>query len=371
MDRFKAAHASAEDWAHAAQGCVDVLGKMPEGANLGFLYVTDVLADDVANIVAYLRQHTGVEHWVGSVGIGVCGGDKEYFDLPALAVMVGAFPENKFRVFPTIAESVDQLSAADTEWIARQGPTSALVHASPENAKSARLLFELAETTNAFLLGGMTSSRGSACQIAGRLTGGGVSGVLFAPEVPLATCLSQGCRVLGESHLISDCLDNVIIGLDGRRAMEVFVETLGSRYRDDPLSAARHVLAAIPVEGSDIGDYLVRDIVAIDPQRGWLAVGSHVHPGDRLMFVERDAVTATTELIRSLERLKSRLDTEPKGAIYISCIARGPGMFGKSGTEIGIIRQAFGELPLVGFFANGEISNARVYGYTGVLILFT
>jgi small ligand-binding sensory domain FIST len=32
--------------------------------------------------------------------------------------------------------------------------------------------------------------------------------------------------------------------------------------------------------------------------------------------------------------------------------------------------EQLGDFPLVGFYAGGEISNARLYGYTGVLVLF-
>ncbi len=35
-----------------------------------------------------------------------------------------------------------------------------------------------------------------------------------------------------------------------------------------------------------------------------------------------------------------------------------------------LIRDELGDLPLAGFYANGEISNNRLYGYTGVLALF-
>jgi small ligand-binding sensory domain FIST len=34
------------------------------------------------------------------------------------------------------------------------------------------------------------------------------------------------------------------------------------------------------------------------------------------------------------------------------------------------VREILGEVPLVGFFGNGEISRDRIYGYTGVLTLF-
>ena len=51
-------------------------------------------------------------------------------------------------------------------------------------------------------------------------------------------------------------------------------------------------------------------------------------------------------------------------------MARGPNMFGDEGKEMSLIRDHLGDLPLVGFYGNGEISNNRLYGYTGVLALF-
>jgi small ligand-binding sensory domain FIST len=35
-----------------------------------------------------------------------------------------------------------------------------------------------------------------------------------------------------------------------------------------------------------------------------------------------------------------------------------------------MIRETFGDIPLAGFFCNGEISHDQLYGYTGVLTLF-
>ncbi len=56
--------------------------------------------------------------------------------------------------------------------------------------------------------------------------------------------------------------------------------------------------------------------------------------------------------------------------IYFTCLGRGPHMFGAQSAELVAIQDELGEVPLVGFFCNGEISHNRVYGYTGVLSLF-
>ena len=58
------------------------------------------------------------------------------------------------------------------------------------------------------------------------------------------------------------------------------------------------------------------------------------------------------------------------GAIYVSCSGRGGPQFGGDSAELQLIRRALGDVPLVGFFAGGEIAHHHLYGYTGVLTVF-
>ena len=46
-------------------------------------------------------------------------------------------------------------------------------------------------------------------------------------------------------------------------------------------------------------------------------------------------------------------------------------LFGPGSAELKQIQQRLGDVPIVGFYAHGEISQDRIYGYTGVLTLFT
>ncbi len=370
MTGFKVVHAAAEDWAHTVKACTDRLGRIEDENVLGFVYVTDVLAEDMSSILTYLRQKTGVEQWVGTVGMGICAESTEYFERPAIAVMVAGMPREGFRVFPSVTEGGKQLSSATRQWVKEHKPALGLIHADPEHEGIVDLLEEVAASTAGFLVGGLSSSRSATHQVAGRVTGGGVSGVLFAPDVPVVTGLSQGCTPIGESHVISDCLDNVLIGLDGRRALDVFQEDIGPELSANLSSVSGLIHAALPIHGSDTGDYLVRSLVGIDPARGWLAIAGQVEPGDRVIFVRRDPATAAADLNQMLERLKERLDGPPKGGVYVSCIARGPNLFDEEGAEMAMIRAALGDVPLVGFYANGEVSFNRLYTYTGVLTLF-
>jgi hypothetical protein len=58
------------------------------------------------------------------------------------------------------------------------------------------------------------------------------------------------------------------------------------------------------------------------------------------------------------------------GAVYVSCAGRGGPHFGGPSAELQIVRHALGDVPLVGFFAAGEIARHHLYGYTGVLTVF-
>ena len=85
----------------------------------------------------------------------------------------------------------------------------------------------------------------------------------------------------------------------------------------------------------------------------------------------KDAPSAAADMSRMLEELAQGVEGRPKAGLYFSCLARGPNLFGPDSEEVKMITNAFSDLPLVGFFANGEISNDRLYTYTGVLTTFS
>ncbi len=380
MSSFSSVHSTAGHWAHAAKECADGLISAAAAFNLGFVYVTDDFAEDLSSILTYLRRKTGIEHWAGGVGMGVCSAAGEFFARPALVVMAGRVAEKSFCMVPSMKESINEIPPETLNWIVRNQPAFGVVHGDPANGTVPELVRDLAAETESFLAGGLIAAR----QVADRVTGGGLSGVLFSNAADgarhgylnVSTGLSQGCRPVvalpGDAyHVISDCRDNVIAGLDGRQALDVFRDDIGDDLAANLERVAGLIHCALPIEGSDTGDYLVRTLIGIDTRRGWLAIGEEVDPGTRIMFVRRDAASAEADLVAMVRKLKKRISGPVKGGLYFSCVSRGPELFGAKGLEVAIIRDAFGPIPLAGFFGNGEIFNDRLYGYTGVLVIFT
>lgn len=371
MDMFRVAHATAPDWRQAANACLAQIGDVPAEASLGFLYVTDLLSGDLPNILNFFKEQTDIPHWVGSVGVGVCATSQEYNDQPALSVMIADFPVDSFRVFPAIKSDIEEFSG-HRDWCEKADAHFGVVHGDPRNPKTPAFIAELAEAINdGYLVGGLSSSRGPNFQIAGGLTEGGLSGVLFSSRVPVVTAHTQGCSPLGQKHQVTECQNNIAIRIDDRPALDVLNEEIGEVLARDLSRAAGYIFAGFPIKGSDTGDYVVRNLMGVDTENKLLAVGGYLNPGDTIMFCKRDIRTAYEDLLRMLRDIKSRLNGRPRGGVYYSCLGRGVHMFGEDSAELRAIRQELGDIPLVGFFANGEISHNRLYGFTGVLTLFS
>ena len=370
MERFSMGHARGDDWRSAAHACLDRLGSPPAGANLGFVYVTDDLAGELDKVTATLVQQTGVANWVGTTGIGICATGCEYFGEPAVAAMAGCFPEGSFNVIDGIDDDLDGFIESRRGWLAESAAHFGVVHADPRNPHTAELIPALAEAAECFLVGGLVSSRSAYPQVAGRLTDNALSGVMFKGDVPVATALTQGCSPIGPAHQVTLCRDNLAYQLDGRPALEVFREDIGEAVAKDLGRIGGDIFAAFPVRGSDRADYTVRNIVGIDTGAGIVAIGAPLEDGQAIVFCRRDSGAAQADLGRMLADLKRRAPAPVRGAVYFTCLGRGPNIFDEQSAELARIEREIGDVPLVGFFGNGEISHNRLYAYTGVLTLF-
>jgi len=373
--RYIGGHGSGSDWATCAKACLEDLGEMPPGANLGFLYATDVLADDLGSLLAFLRSRTGIQDWVGSVGLGIAAAGAEIYDRPAAAILIAALPEDSFRVFAPLGSGADDGGLAEfrsdhNAWLSAHGPLFGVVHGDPRTRALEEILRTLNDVTSSFLVGGLSASRGGFPQIAGAVTEGGLSGVLFDPGVQVAVGLTQGCTPIGETRTITAVEEGAIVELDGRPALEIFKADIGELLAHDLRRVGGYIFAGFPIPGSDTGDYLVRNLTGIDTGRGSIQVGEQIEAGRRVVFCRRDHDSARADLRRMLKDVKRRAGAHAKAALYFSCIARGRNLFGEQSEELKLIRDELGDMPLAGFFANGEISNDRLYGYTGVLAVF-
>mgnify|MGYP006271186503 CR=1 FL=1 len=413
---FISIFAKGTDWrdiSKAALEAFDSLSTDNKKFNIGFLYVSDVLSDDLNSILNLFKSVTRIQNWTGCVAVGVIANGEMCFAEPGLAVMVGSIDEDNFKIFQSQGTGEHGLDYVLSEWSSESEPFLTLVHGDPmSQIDPGHSLTQVEQKIQGFLVGGLSSSRFENFQIANGIVQNDISGVVFNHNVKAMTALSQGCRPIAESHTVTRCVDNKIIELDDQKAFDVFtndlknmaVEKIG-KNADRLITETRdienpddfpeelknlfrgEIHMAFPVIGSDQQDYLVRNILGIDPENGFIATPHNIVKGDRVVFVQRDQKTVSEDLCKSLLTLRERVLKEndgkiPQAAIYVSCVARAsqPGAGFISGeeeseetsvqSELACIREILGEIPMIGFYASGEISNAKLYGYTGVIILF-
>lgn len=379
---FAAGHGGGADWRSAVEETLARLGTVPPGSNLGVVYITDSLVGEMDGVILTLRQRTGIAHWVGCVGMGVLGVSvatsgptayrgvaDEYFAVPALSVLTMRLPPESFRLIPAQRNEEADLGAEGNDWLAVSHPAIGLVHADPRHPHLGELIGDLAERAG-YLVGGLSSAQGPMPVIADQIEEGVASGVLFAPGLCIATSLTQGCTPIGPLRAVTKIHENLLIELDGASALAALQSDIGSDKIEDLRAAANSLHAALPVPGSDRSDYTVRNLTSIDFTQSLIGIAATPDPGDKVMFCRRDAEAARKDLERMASDLAQRLENPPKGGIYISCLARGPNLFERN-EELTIIRECLGDFPIAGFYANGEIAGNRIYGYTGVLTVFS
>ncbi len=421
MKLFPYGHATHPQWGMAAALVLAQLRAhmaRPEYASeptLGLLYITDHYAPHAQDILDHLgAELPAVTDWSGTVGVGVASNNVEYFDEPALVVMLCELPHEQYRVFSGVAP----LQGSGPQGFRAH---TALVHADPNTPELSELVAEMAErTASGYLFGGLAASRAGVVQFAqssrGHLAGqgaaggvftGGLSGVAFGAGVPLRSRVTQGCRPVSPEREVTACSGNVVTALDGEPALERLLQDLDiSLAQPEPaLAKVRRTLVGLrqPPQAEDLlrrrgqfgADTWVRHIIGLDPGRQGIAIAEMPEAGMRLSFCERHAEAARSDLVRVCAEIREELESAElpletaqalqaddasaaphparriAGAIYVSCSGRGGPHFGAPSAELQIVRRALGDVPLVGFFAAGEIASRHVYGYTGVLTVFT
>lgn len=373
MNKFLLAHSADGSADELIKHCLEQLGELPDEANFGFIYISDQLATQADYILRQLKQSTRIQHWVGSIGIALLATQQEYYNKPAIVLLIADFPEDTFRILPNIQKDAQDIPQDITSWCNKNDFNFGLVHADPANPYAQPLIQQLGATLhNAFLVGGISSSTNDLnIQFADEIFQGGLSGVLFSQQVPVLSNLTQGCTPIGAKHRVTDCEKNMAYMLDNKPALDVLTDDTGEVIARDWEQAANYIFAGLVNKNSDTEDYTIRQLIGVDIDNRMFAISDYLEDDQEIIFCRRDGNSALEDMQRMLLQLQSRLNKPVKGGIYISCLGRGRQQFGSNSEEVKLIHATLGDFPLAGFFANGEIHKNMLYGFTGVLTLFT
>ena len=361
----------------------------PGPVSLVMAFVTPHFANYHPRLSGLVTRYLEPETFLGCSGGGVIGGGEEVERAPAITLVAAQLPGVGLTPL-RVDGPLPDLDGPPDAW-------ERLVGVGADQEPQFVLLVDPFSVRAEALLAGLDYAFPASSKIGGLASGGtspglntlfmneevfpdGAVGVALSGNLALDTIVAQGCRPVGELMQVTGCDGNLLYELDGKRALQALQELFATLDERDRRLAGTALFVGVLmdefVEEPRVGDFLIRNLIGVDPQRGAVAVGEHLQDGMRLRFHLRDAETSAEDLhamLRGYEKT-SPDPGSPSGALLFSCLGRGEGLYGRPNFDTNVFHEHLGDVPVAGFFCNGEIGpvggTTFLHGYTSSFGLF-
>lgn len=350
--------------------------------DLAFLFVTPHHAGDLERAVRKITGELGTRYLLGCTGESIVGGRREFEGVPAMALWTGSFPDPHLEsVHVQFQQSPDGHFFTGTPKVPDEASTLILL-ADPFTFPADVFLRRCEEDYPQLqILGGMASGARklgeSRLIVNSNVYRDGAVGVLLTGGACVRPLVSQGCRPFGSSFVITKADGNAILTLRGRPAIEILRAQIADLAPDDRQLLAQGLHLGIVIDACKEtfrrGDFLVRNVMAVNEENGAIVVADHVRAGRTVQFHLRDASTASEDLHILLREAREE-GRPPAGALLFTCNGRGKRLFEVANHDVGAVAKEIGDIPLVGLFAAGEFGPIGgrnfLHGFTASLALF-
>jgi len=367
--------------------CGEVGDRLDGVPDLVFVFFSPHFRDDAETVAQTVCERLGTEQVLGCTGEAIVGPGREIEEEPAIALWAASLPGTRVRLvrleFARTPEGGSIVGWPDELVEAWPSDAAMLLLGDPFSFPADFLGNRLNEDHPGVpLLGGMAS--GGHQPGANRLLRGtevyeeGAVAAVVDGEVPVRSLVSQGCRPIGEPFVVTKAEQNVVFELGGRPALARLHETLDVVAPEDRdlVSQGLHLGRVINEyqEQFAAGDFLVRNCIGADREKGAIAVGDYLRVGQTVQFHVRDAASADSELRAMLSSASQESGPPPAGALLFTCNGRGTRLFETAHHDAALLAETFAELPVAGFFAQGELGPVGdqnfMHGFTAAVALF-
>jgi small ligand-binding sensory domain FIST len=379
--------------------------------DLALIFISSTFASEYTRLLPLLESQLSVPHLIGCggggiIGINAEGKPEEVEGEPGLTLMLGYLPGVEIETFQIEADDLPDLDSSPDDWVDLIGvsPTDHpqfIVLSDSFSSKINDLLRGLDYAyPGSVKIGGLTSGNnfnGCGLFCDGELYREGTIGVALTGKIVVETIVAQGCRPIGQPYRIAESDKNVLLQLeqqddcsdilkpkpppDLQTPLEALQELIQELNEDDRMLAQDSLFVGIVrdefKQSLEQGDFLIRNLIGVDPRIGAIAIGDRVRPGQRIQFHLRDADTSAEDLEMLLQRYRKSLTSQgssPTGAVLFSCMGRGVGLYGESNFDSQLFCEYLEQIPLGGFFCYGEIgpvgSETFLHGYTSAFGIF-
>lgn len=367
-------------------GIVEQLNGQAPDLLLGF--VSPHFLDDFDKVPETIFAETKTKNFIGCSASGLIGGGCEVEMEPAISITAAIMPNVAISTFHLVNADLPDLDAAPDSW-------ENLVGVKPDDNPSFILLPDpfsfridtLIEGLDyafpaATKIGGMASGARkpgvNALYIGDKLYRNGMVGAAVSGNVEVATIVAQGCRPIGRPLRVTRCQKNFIFEIEGKPAVQALHDIIQNLSEMEQELAQQSLFIGIAMdEFRDVlkpGDFLIRNIIGIEPNTGALVISELVRDEQTVQFHVRDAATSADDLRALLKKYRDNHPGSVNGALLFSCLGRGQHLYGTPNHDSDCFKEYLGSVPLGGFFCNGEIGpvggTTFLHGYTSSFGIF-
>jgi small ligand-binding sensory domain FIST len=372
--------------------------------HLGLVFISSAYASEYSRLMPLLKERLSVPVLIGCGGSGIIGMNaqgepQELEGEPALSLSLAHLPDVSVHAFYIPTDNLPDLDSPPSAWVELVGvppqeQPQFILLAQPFTAGVNDLLQGLDFAyPGSIKVGGLASASamgapsGLFCNY--KLYRDGIVGVALSGNIVIETIVAQGCRPIGQTYQVTVCERNILLELAEQDGTKLTTDETQSR---PPLEILRDLIQSLSEADRQLaqhslfvgvardefkqqlghGDFLIRNLLGVDPRVGAIAIGDRVRPGQRIQFHLRDARTSEEDLELLLQRYRKQEShaTDAAGALMFSCLGRGERLYGKPDFDSKLFRRYLKTIPMSGFFCNGEIGpvggSTFLHGYTSV-----
>ena len=364
----------------AAEAVGEVLGSIVEQRgvepDLVVVFASAAHVEFLGEISSAIRTVLRPGVLVGSAASAVVGGGREVEDVPALSVWAAwTQPVRPVRLWTRREE--DAISIEGVPADLPDGATVMLL-ADPFSFPADGLADQLAAVRpDVTVVGGLASAAaapgGNALVLDDTVHRDGAVGVVIGRDQLVGPVVSQGCRPVGDPLVVTGSDRNFLLEIAGRPALERLTGLAADLSPDERVLLSRGVHLGVAIDEArhefGRGDFLVRNILGADKDKGVLAVGDHVPVGTTVQFHVRDAESADEDLHHLLTGVTG------DAALLFTCNGRGSRLFGVDDHDAGAVVDHLGTRSVAGMFCAGELGpvggRSFLHGFTASVLIFT
>lgn len=340
---------------------------------------------DVPQLAA---NHLKPAAFAGCSAGGLIGGGVELEKEPALALSAAILPDVKISKFHIEDSDLPDADAPPNKWeemlgVQMQDEPHFIILPDPFSFRVDTLVQGLDYAfPRGIKIGGLASGAHqpgkNALYLDDKMYKTGAVGLALSGNIQIDSIVAQGCRPVGPTFRVTKCQNNILLELDGKPAVQALYTVLEKMTaKDQELAKFSLFIGVVMDEFKDVfqpGDFLIRNILGLEPNSGALLVGELLRNERTVQFHLRDAETSSDDLRTMLKQYKDSSGEKPQGALLFSCLGRGEHLYGVPNHDSDCFKDYLGAVPLAGFFCNGEIGpvggTTFLHGYTSSFGLF-